>query len=215
MRIFLVSSVLAISWIACAQTSGQPSGTNEPSRKTYSSPDQSFQFTYPSLLIQCGKTQNGGAWEPKECVAYFPTCDEGIGLDEKNTLVCFAYPRNKHTNTSTFEAATFSVAEVNAAVDETRCISPPLDRVDSRKGTVTIQGVRYAHYETGEGGMSQSVGAQVYRTFHGAKCYQLTITTATASAAAFDPPERDLSKRDWAAVNRALGKARDSFQFLK
>jgi hypothetical protein len=63
--------------------------------------------------------------------------------------------------------------------------------------------------------MSQGVGATVYRTFHSRQCYQLAITQATASAAAFDPPPRELTKKDWADIDGSLRQALTSFRFLK
>jgi hypothetical protein len=201
---------------------GHSAAQNAPPRdgklQTFTSPDGSFQFEHSDLLIHCEqRAQPGGyAWIQNECVAYFPTCDEGIGLDQKTTIIaCFAYPRNKHTNTGAFEAATFSVAGVDSAADEKSCLSPPLDQLDRRVGTTSLGGIDYVAFETGEAGMNQHVSANVYRTLHGTKCYQLTIAAAGANAEVFDPPERKLTKEDWAEVHSKLNQARDTFRFLK
>lgn len=189
-----------------------------PALKTYTSPDGSFRFTYPDLLIECEKREQPGGytWVQKECSAYFPTCDQGIGLNQnEKTVACFAYPRNDHSDSDTFEAATFSIARINDIADERGCLSPSLDQIDIRKGTARIHGARFAVFERGEGGMSQAVGATVYRTFHSKQCYQLAITQATASAAAFDPPPRELTKEDWTAIYGSLRQALSSFRFLK
>jgi hypothetical protein len=201
-----------------AAVAGQNSAPRESELKTFTSPDGSFQFTFPAFLIQCEKRQEGDGyvWVQKECSAYFPTCDESIGVDSKTTTIaCIAYPRNKYTDTDAFEAATFSVAEVDPVTDEKSCVSPVLDQIDRKKGTARIGGVSFSSFETGEAGMNQNVGAEVYRTFHAKKCYQLTIAIAEANAQVFDPPARDFSKQDWNEVNGELSQARDSFRFLK
>jgi hypothetical protein len=218
MRGFFIGFLLVISCPACAQTSGSRSVPKKSASKTYTSPDGSFQFTYPALLIHCERAEQkngGGNWIQKECVAYFPTCDEGIGVDSKNTIACLAYPRNKHSDTGAFEAATFSVGAIDALKNRGTCLHPPLQQIERKKGQVVINGFTFTEYETGEGGMSQGVGARIYRGFHAGTCYELAIAEATADPEAFDPPERRLSKRDWAAVNGALEQARNSFRFLQ
>lgn len=113
MRLVVASCLLAISSFAFAQNSQSPRAALHPALKTYTNPDGSFRFAYPDLLIECEKRQQPGGytWVQKECSAYFPTCDEGIGLNQnQKTVACFAYPRNDHSDSDTFEAATFSVA---------------------------------------------------------------------------------------------------------
>jgi hypothetical protein len=58
--------------------------------------------------------------------AYIPVGDDS-GSQDSNTLVCFAYPRNKFKDSPTFEAATFSVAEVTQ-VTKTSALSAKLSR---------------------------------------------------------------------------------------
>ena len=214
MKLFFVIFLIGLSGALTAQNAAPRDGKLQ----TFTSPDGSFQFKHSELLIHCEqRAQPGGfAWIQNECSAYFSTCDEGIGLDQKTTIIaCFAYPRNKHANTRAFEAATFSVARVDSAVDGRGCVSPVLDRVDSKEGTIRIGGVAFAKFETGSVGLSQGVDANVYRAWHGTKCYQLTIAAAMANAKVFDPPERELTKEDWAEVHIKLNQARDTFRFLK
>jgi hypothetical protein len=146
---------------------------------------------------------------------YFPGCD-GEGSQGSTPIACFAYPRNKYTNTGVFEAATFSVEVINQIATEKDCLAGPPDRNFKRRDTTaTIHGVPFAVFEFGDAGMSQGVSGRVYRASHRGKCYQMGINVATANAQTFDPPARDVTKNDWHEVNSRLEQARDSFQFLK
>jgi hypothetical protein len=79
----------------------------------------------------------------------------------------------------------------------------------------TIRGVRFKILEFAEGGMSQGIDTEVYRGFRRGTCYQLGINVATADSHAFDPPARQLTKKDWHQVKGSLEQARDSFRFTK
>ncbi|MGP0020057.1 MAG: hypothetical protein ACLPHP_15910 [Candidatus Sulfotelmatobacter sp.] len=208
----LLRLVSALHLIAgAAKSQAQDSGPLQ----TFTAPDGTFSFRYPSLLIHCQQKAQGYSWTPAEtCAAYHPVCDEEAS-QESTAIACFAYPRNKFTNTGAFEAATFSVEIVNQAVTEKDCLSGPADQIFIPRPHLTIHGVSFAVFEFGEGGMNQSVGGHMYRTFHRGTCYQMGINVATASAQVFDPPERELTKADWAEVNGRLQQARDSFRFLK
>ena len=213
---FVIAGWLAIAGVVFAQKAASPTAS---ALKVYTSPDAAFRFTYPGLLIHCEKRPQGAGyvWVQKECAAYFPACDETLSLElsKKKATVCLAYPRNQHTNSDTFEAATFSVAQIEEARDRSSCTLPKLDQIDRKKPGAKIGGVEFSAFETGEGGMNQGVTAEIYRTFHADKCYELTIAVVTANAGAFDPPARELTKADWDEVNHRLDQARDSFHFLK
>jgi len=187
--------------------------------KKFTAPDGTFAFRYPNLLIQCELKKQGSGdgyfWTPPEnCAAYHPVCDGDTGEDS-TAIACFAYPRNRYTDSAAFEAATFSVETVDRVLTKKGCLSGPADQIFVPRSPVTIHGVSFAVFDFGEGGMSQSVGGSIYRTFHQGKCYQMGINVATASAQAFDPPAREITKRDWHKINGRLEQARDSFRFLK
>lgn len=94
--------------------SSSPSWAQHPAEtlKIFTAPDGAFSLRYSSELIQCQqkKQADGGyTWIPTEnCAAYFPVCDDEVA-QESTAIACFAYPRNKFTNSKVFEAATFSV----------------------------------------------------------------------------------------------------------
>ncbi len=186
---------------------------------TFTAPDGAFSFHHSGELMRCQKTEpaDGGAqsWKPAEnCVAYFPVCDGDVGPGQKS-IACFAYPRNKFTNTKAFAAATFSVEAMNQIATEKACLAGPSAASNQPPRATTIGGVSFAVFEFSDAGMNQSVNGHVYRTFHRGMCYQLGINVATTNAQVFDPPARALAKEDLQEINNRLEQARDSFRFLK
>jgi len=182
--------------------------------KVFTDPDGAFSFRYPNRLIRCKKNPQGNyVWDPPEnCSAYHPTCDE-LADPGQTSIACFAYPRNKFTDTPAFEAATFSVEVVHGCTTAKSCLAGPAEA--DKGGTTRIHGVSFAVFGVGEGGMSQEVDGDVYRTFHKGKCYQLGINVETADVATFDPPARALTDADRHEVTGTLEQARKSFRFLK
>src|ERR1700678_1233573 len=89
--------------------------------KTFTAPDGAFSLRYSSELVRCQqkKQPDGGhSWIPTEnCAAYFPVCDDQVA-QESTAVACFAYPRNKFTNSDVFEAATFSVETMDPITTE-------------------------------------------------------------------------------------------------
>jgi hypothetical protein len=209
--------VLSVVLFVVSSTTSWAEHPADP-RKTFTAPDGSFSFRYSSQLIQCqqNKQADGGySWIPTQnCAAYFPVCDDEVA-QQSTAIACFAYPKNKFTNSVAFEAATFSVETMDRITTEKDCLSGPPDAIFVGRSSVKIQGTAFAAFEFGEGGMSQAVGGHIYRAFHGGECYQLGINQATASAQTFDPPARELTKGDWLQVEGSLEQARDSFRFLK
>jgi hypothetical protein len=184
--------------------------------KTFTAPDGAFSFRYWDHLINCEqKKQRGGEgyhWIPENCSAYVPVCDD-LEAEGQTSVVCFAYPRNKFTNTPAFDAATFSVEVVDQRNTEERCLDNP-DSTEDAAGTVRINGVSFAAFDGGDAAAGKSTDGSIYRTFHRGKCYQLGINVATAHGT-FDPPVRELRSRDLNEVKGKLEQARKSFRFLK
>lgn len=192
--------------------------------KTFTAPDGAFSFRYSNDLIHCEHKMQGFGedyyWTPDICTAYEPTCDElADPFHGQTSIACFAYPKNKFTDTEAFEAATFSVEVVAEQTTAKSCLAGPNlkgprgEGLDVDKlGTTRINGVSFARFELGEAGMNQGVDVKLYRTFHKRKCYQLGIDEANAAAVLFDPPAKEA---DWGEVEGMLEQARKSFRFLK
>ncbi|MGA7855789.1 MAG: hypothetical protein WCA15_20895 [Candidatus Acidiferrales bacterium] len=207
-----------------AEATAYPCQANKPveanALQTFTSPDGAFQFKYSELLVRCSQSPKfRGSWEPADsCAAYFPVCDDPDS-EGSATIACIAYPEGEFRDAPTFEAAAFSVAEIHPSASEKDCLSGSPDwNADQRAsdGTLTINGVNFKVFEASDAGMSQSLDGQVYRTFHGDKCYELSVRMATASSAAFDPGSiNEFSKEDENEVQNRLKQALDSFTFLK
>jgi hypothetical protein len=179
------------------------------SLKTFTAPDGTFQFTYSSILTQCKlqpqRSGDGYYWAQPECSAYIPLC-EGV---PDQPIACIAYPHNRYTNSDTFDGATFSVEETGE--NERDCLNPP----DTNAKEIVIRGVKFRAFESADVAMNRARDARGYATFHHGKCYNLGITVVTTNAQVFDPPAKELTKKQWDEVNRRLEQARDSFRFLK
>ncbi len=182
--------------------------------RVFTDPDGAFSFRYPDRLIRCKKSPQGDyVWDPAgNCSAYAPTCDDLAG-NGQTSIACFAYPRNKFTDTPAFEAATFSVEVVHGCTTAKSCLTGPAEA--DKHGTTRIDGVPFAVFGIGDGGMNQEVDGDLYRTFHKGKCYQLGINLGTADAGTFDPPARAFTDADRHEVTGTLEQARQSFRFLK
>jgi hypothetical protein len=195
-------------------------GSHAKALKTFTAPDGAFSFRYSNELIHCEQKRQGFGedyyWTPDICTAYHPTCDglANPGGHGQTSIACFAYPKNRFTDTQAFEAATFSVEVVDEHSTAKSCLAGPVwEGLDVDKhGTTRINGVSFARFELGEGGMNQGVDVKLYRTFHNGKCYQLGIDEANAAAVVFDPPAKEA---DWDEVERTFEQTRKSFRFLK
>ena len=187
--------------------------------KSFSSLDRMFQFKYSDMLVRCRESkQQAGWWIPDNaCEAYMPVCDDST--QGSRTLVCLAYPKAQFKNSPTFEAATFSVAEVMQAASEKVCLTASPDWVvyPNPNGLVTIiNGIKFRSFEVDGAGLGHSFNGQVYRTFHRGRCYELAIRTVMSSPGAFDPGTiKEFTKADWNEVQRPLKQALESFRFVK
>jgi hypothetical protein len=185
--------------------------------KLFTDPEGAFSFHYSTKLVRCEKSSHGNyVWDPPQnCAAYIPTCDDLVGMRYRQTSkACFAYPRNKFTDTPAFEAATFSVEIIDHNVTRKTCWTGDAD--EDKSGTTMIDHVSFVVFELRQGAMNQFMEVHVYRTFRNGQCYQLGINVATANATVFEPPPvRTLSEAAWHEVNRTLEQALNSFRFLK
>lgn len=219
MRVCFAICLLAVPAALWAQSTAEKHTLpTRPALKTFTSPDGAFRFKYPELLIHCEQRphQSGdGSWVQDACTGYGGVCDDLADLNHR-TLVCFAYPRDKYTNTPAFQAAAFAVGVTDQVQTEKECLAGSRNwNVDRIEKPVIIGGVLFNVFETSDAGMNQGIDATIYRAFHAGKCYQLSIAMAQGNEKVFDPPVRELSEQDGKEVNRRLEQARESFRFLK
>jgi hypothetical protein len=205
-RILLAACLLAIP--ASAQNA-QPA---QQAAKNLTSPDGTFRLSYPDILVRCLVQPQKNSWSPQVCMSYFPVCEP---VEDQFTTACLAYPRNKYTETQAFGAAALSAAEIKTE-NEKDCFSGTEDvQPDDAHPMAAIRGVAFMVFKISSAGMNKNFEANLYRTFHAGKCYQLAIATATTNGEVLDPPAREMSKSDWNEVRSRLEQARDSFEFLK
>ena len=195
--------------------------STQASLQTFTSKDGVFRFRYSTLLVRCtalgDEESHPSSWSPtNSCGSYIPVCDDG-GSQGSETLVCFAYPKDKFKDYATFGAAAFSVAEVKGAVTAKECLSGAPDWVYSPGSgrTATINQVKFKVFERGGAAMSHSIGETVYRTFHRNTCYQLSIRMTSVSPGVFDTPPKEFIQQDENEVNGRLKQTLESFIFLK
>ena len=183
--------------------------------KTFTAPDGAFTFCYSDPLIHCEKNQQGD-WTPDICFGY--VCDDVVQKAEGDlkSVGCFAYPRDKFTNTPAFQGATFSVEVVDGSATEKGCPAAKIpDVFDERVGTTTIHGVSFEVLSYSTVGAGSGIDGRIYRAFHRGKCYQLGISRGYTNVVDFDPPVRELNEADDREVDSRLDQALKSFRFLK
>ena len=200
----LILVLIALSVAAWPQTETRPKAG---SLHTFTSPDGSFQVTYPDMLVRCELTSQkpGEAyyWKERECGAYLSVCGDGPTPGEP--LACIAYPSHQSGVSPRLEAAAISFSEY--AESEEGCSN-------GAKKIVEIHGVKFYASEEGDAGLGHGRDSKSYMTFRNGKCYVMVITGVVVTAE-IDPPQRQLTKRDWAEIYRPLGQTRDSVRFLK
>ncbi|HET6180287.1 MAG TPA: hypothetical protein VFE61_25420 [Candidatus Sulfotelmatobacter sp.] len=103
MKGFVACALLAVFGVVWAQSAaGNHPVPSRPALKTFTSPDGVFQFEYPALLIHCKPQPQGEGeadnWTADACAAYIPVCSYRADPNFV-TIVCSAYPRNRHRHT--------------------------------------------------------------------------------------------------------------------
>src|ERR1700743_2551858 len=79
----------------------------------------------------------------------------------------------------------------------------------------TIGGGTFRHFRVSDAAMSHYENSDIYRSFHGGKCYELVIQEMTTSADVYDAGTQKFSKEDEAEVKGKLMQALQSFRFLR
>jgi hypothetical protein len=148
---FLSAVVLSGLLVAVPYHSCSEAQQAADSLRTFTAPDGTFSFRYSSELTDYSSKPSEA--QPDNCMAYFPMCSGEV--KDAAVIACFAYPRNKYTNTGAFEAATFSVS-VSEAEAEKECRELSGEDHRPRKTAESTQGVSFSVFEGDEGRMNQS-----------------------------------------------------------
>ena len=185
--------------------------------KTFTAPNGAFQFSHPANFQVC----TAGDIQP--CIrSYIPVC-------EQDSVICAVYPSERFGDTS-FGAASFQVREVRAREEQMTpdiCATqypPKFDKGVSEypeflnsteHPTENIGGVQFVHEITGDAAMSHSSSVDVFRVFHGQRCFELRLSETETSPDVYDPPKKTLTRAERRGVHKSLSQVLHSFRFLK
>ena len=176
----------------------------------FTSPDGTFTFNYAAPIVKCTRdAKQSDRWIPAECEAYIPVCSDFSAIKD-NTIACVAYPASSLKGTN-FEAAAFSVSQVNAATAD-GCLNVTEPNVRTLRKE-NVNGVTFTVIETGDAAAGNLMDGEAYRSFHQNNCYELDIRIASSDIGNYDP--RTVRDFDREEVYRSLKSALNTFRFMK
>ena len=190
--------------------------------QTFTSPDAVFQFKYSPVLIRCTPQPEGQSrsWAPDECNSQDALC--GDLTASTTTVVCFARPTHEYF------AGAFFVAEVRAPeqpITRKACLEgspgwwpPETARKTTRGQSTRINTINAKLFRVTDSWTSGFQTGEIYRVFHGNKCYELGIQDAGATSTAFEPEQYEeiekAAKEDDKNYGQLLPQVLHSFRFL-
>lgn len=208
----LLLSLVVLAFFGGAAVSA--ANAQQPSLRTYTSPDGVFQFSYSNRLVPCHPYQDqSNIWQPPQwCNAYVPLCSSG-GRNPTGVLTCFGFRSGPAEKNTTLEGAVFNVVDLGESENEASCLVRSKLQVPVGSWKLkTINGIRY-HFMISDGAASNQGGDDfVYRTVHGGRCYELNTMIVGLNGMITDPPTKDY---DPAPVERAVSIPLHTFKFLK
>ena len=203
MKPILMCLLLSVSLSSLAQGNIQ----------TFISPDGAYQFTYPTYFVRCSQNMRWFPWGPEDCASMIPVC---LGSENTANVACVAYPKARYKDYPEFEAAAFSVAQLQDFTTEKDCLklSDALVLPQKSKTSVVIHGVSFKVFEQGGSAGGSSLSGRVYHAFHDGKCYELATGVGFISTG-LEEPIKHLTKSDWKKIDKSLWQVAQSFRFLK
>jgi hypothetical protein len=186
--------------------------------QTFTSPDGDFRFKYSSALIHCTQrpTKPGEdvGWIEEACASQGDLCDDDATSGA--TFVCLAYPNDKFKDKPAFVAAVFFVGLVPAATTQKSCLEGSQVWLVNDARPTRINGISARLVHTSDAWTSGGESGEIYRVFHGDRCYELGIQEVESSTGSYDPGTfEEYTAKDRAEVHAALQQPLDSFKFLK
>jgi hypothetical protein len=203
--------------------------------QTFTSPDGAFQFKYSAVLVRCTPKEgqldfwvpDGQLDVPNGCI-----CDDHQG---SAIIVCFTHPGRSEHFLGAFFVAEVQPGECMEHWPNTTCRPLPIKRKDCLAGSsnwwspetpqsttrgqnTRIDSVRAKLFRVSGGGLGHFESSDIYRVFHGKRCYELVIQDTGISLGAFDPEEAEeiekAAKEDDKDYGQLLSQALHSFRFL-
>ena len=193
---------------------GSAIGLSAQTQKTFSSPDGLFRFKYPQMLVDCLPVlshDKAASSVLDSCVGQDPVCVDGAG--DAKTIACFGYPKERLQNTRTLVATMFFVAETPAAKTRKDCEKGSPNWLIRKTWTRTINRVSFTVFETEDNWLSGGQSVEVYRTFHGGKCYELGLQTVASRADS--EVKQKLTNDDRKQIEATMKQPIRSFVFVK
>src|SRR5579863_3241324 len=179
----------------------------------FSSADGAFGFHYAADLVKCetqdAKVTSESVWAPAEACR----CNDPGGAAV--TAVCFGYPKDKFKDKPNFNGASFFVATDTNASDAASCMAGSANWGEIKGENTTIGGGTFRHFRVSDAAMSHYSNSEIYRSFHGGRCYELVIQEMTTNPDVYDAGTQKFTKEDEAEVKGKLMQALQSFRFLR
>ena len=199
------------------QTANAKQRASGPGSATFTAPDDAFRLSYPRDLQVCTK----GEIQP--CLlSYIPVCEE-------HALVCVIYPAEEFKDTS-FGAASFQVREVftrgGQMMTADICATPyPRDHgtteqypdflISAKHPVQVIGGVQFIHGVKGGAAASHRIAIDLYRVFHGQRCFELSTSETDTNPMVSDPPMKTLTATQQKKLDETMSGILHSFRFKK
>jgi hypothetical protein len=205
--LFVTASVVLASRANCQR----PSSLTTP----FVGEDSSFEFSYPtgSRVRTAGKIG--------DCTdSFIPACD-------RDAIVCVVYPTKAFSGTN-LDAAAFQVREIHTnreMMTPDVCVTPfppvtsagvsewPEFMISAEHPAEMIGGVLFVHGGYSDGATSHMLTVDVYRAFHGKRCFELSLSESTTAADVTDPPTKSLTEQQQKDLDQGLAKILHSFRF--
>ena len=207
MKLLIAICVCALAVPLTAQTNLQ----------TFTSPDSAFQFKYSPALIHCTQRpfRNGQlGWIEDSCSSQGDICDNDAATGVN--FVCLAYPKDKLKDKPGFIAAVFFVRSDPDATTQKTCLERSENWSAGDAVATKINGISAKLFHTTDGWAGGADSGEIYRVFHGNKCYELGIVEGDSNEGKFDPGTfEEYTAHDAAKVRASLKQPLNSFRFLK
>jgi hypothetical protein len=204
MKIVIALCLCGLTTVVSAQT-----------QKIFTGPEGLFRFKYSEILVDCIPmlTQDKAPSALDACVSQDPVC--GVGGDAARTIACFGYPKTEFKEKPTFIAAMFFVAEIPVARTEKDCLRGSPNWLVSKTGRTTVNGVSFEVFRTEDNWLGGGQSVEIYRTFHGGRCYELGLQTVMGGGG-YDPEViQRFTPRDQKEIETRMKEPIRSFQFAK
>jgi hypothetical protein len=180
-------------------TSTTTTTTTTSTAKTYTDSGHTFTFEYPSQFTVTSGSGTSTDWMTNATTS-------------GKLLATLIIPRSFEPKTN-FADAKFTVGASSNAAAVSTCLSVPPSGGPVQKNVVTINGVSYTKYTSGDAAAGNFYETTSYRTVHNGQCYALEYTIHSTNLSNYSP-DQGITQFDKAKVQNTLEGLVQSFKFL-